>query len=66
MERSEQRCRDSLVLVHETRMQHVEDAAESLVGDNGMEEALALTVNGAVATADYHSAARLRDLREDR
>lgn len=55
---------DSLVLVHETRMQHIEDTTESLVGDNGMEKALTLIVNGAIATADYHSAARLRDLCE--
>lgn len=54
---------DLLVLVHEPRVQHVKDAAESLIGDNGMKQTLALIVHGAVATANDHRAARLRDLR---
>lgn len=55
---------DLLVLVHEARMKHVEDAAESLISDNGIEQALALIVDGAVVTADDHRAAWLRDLWE--
>lgn len=45
-------------------MKHVEDAAESLISDNGIEQALALIVHGAVVTADDHRAAWLRDLWE--